>query len=232
VLKAILFDFDGTLADSFQAIAASVNFIRQKVGKDSLAFPEIKKHVGYGLDQLLRNMVPDRNPDDLKAEYHGHHKQHMFGLTFLYPGVHEFLKVLQKSRIKSGICSNKPVSLARSLADHLKISEFFDVILGPEDCGKPKPAPDMIVKGMERLQVSGDQVVYLGDMDIDIKASKSAGVKPWIVRHDQELPFDLCEPIEKDDIFVSFEDILAKKQKMILPDADLGFATNVFSRKG
>jgi len=57
VLKAILFDFDGTLADSFQAIAASVNFIRQKVGKDSLAFPEIKKHVGYGLDQLLRNMV-------------------------------------------------------------------------------------------------------------------------------------------------------------------------------
>ncbi|MEY4190188.1 MAG: hypothetical protein RIR17_924, partial [Planctomycetota bacterium] len=124
------------------------------------------------------------------------------------------------------------VSLTRSLADHLKISEFFDVILGPEDCGKPKPAPDMIVKGMERLQVSGDQVVYLGDMDIDIKASKSAGVKPWIVRHDQESPFDLSEPIEKDDIFVSFEDILAKKQKMILPDADLGFATNVFLRKG
>lgn len=214
MLKAILFDFDGTLADSFKAIAASVNHVRQSVGLDSLPFLEVKKYVGFGLDHLLRGMIPGGNVEKLKATYHDHHQRHMLAATELYPGARDFLELLRTRGIRAGVCSNKPVEFTRKLVEHFGIGKHFDEILGPESCGYPKPAPNMIRMAIENMKILPGNAVYLGDMDIDVIAARGAGVDPWIIRHDQDAPFVLKEHVSEDAVFGSFDQIVREKQEL------------------
>lgn len=178
---ALLFDFDGTLADSYAAIASSVNHVRAQRGHPALGVDEVKRFVGYGADYLLTHTVPDcRLADDLAA-YKAHHPSVMLPLTRLLPGVAALLERLKTMGIKIGLCSNKPRAFSERLLQHLGVAVCFDVVLGPEDVPRPKPAPDMLLAAIERLALPRDRVLYLGDMTVDIATGRSAGVAVWAV---------------------------------------------------
>jgi len=206
MLRGVLFDFDGTLADSFDAIAESVNFVRTENHLPELRFEEIKSHVGHGLEHLMEKMLPGCDVGQAKKAYHAHHKIHMKTHTRLYPNAREFLSMLQLSGISMGVCSNKPVGFTTELIEHLGISSFFKVVLGPEDVPNPKPAPDMLIEAAKRLKIKHNEVVYVGDMDVDIKASGAAGMEVWIVRHDDS-SFKISEEIASENIHISFLEI-------------------------
>jgi len=210
MLRGMLFDFDGTLADSFEAIAESVNFVRSENHLPKLRFEEIKAHVGHGLEHLMEKMLPGCDIGDAKKAYHAHHKIHMKSHTRLYPHAREFLNKLHLSGISMGVCSNKPVGFTTELIEHLGISAFFKVILGPEDVPNPKPAPDMLIEAAKRLQINHNEVVYVGDMDVDIKASGAAGMDVWIIRHD-DTSFQILEKIAIENIYGSFLEIEERK---------------------
>lgn len=210
MLKGVLFDFDGTLADSFEAIAESVNFVRVENRLPELRFEEIKAHVGHGLEHLMQKMLPGCDIEQAKKAYHAHHKVHMKTRTRLYPHAREFLKKLHLLGITMGVCSNKPVRFTTELIEHLGINEYFKVVLGPEDVPNPKPAPDMLIEAAKRLQINHNEVVYVGDMDVDIKASVAAGMEVWIVRHDDS-SFKISENIATENIYDSFLEIEKKK---------------------
>src|SRR3954454_4840070 len=88
---AIVFDFDGTLADSFTAIASSVNHVRAQRGLPALAVDEVKKHVGRGPEYLLTHTVPGSQLAENLQGYRAHHPTVMRGLTQLLPGAAELL---------------------------------------------------------------------------------------------------------------------------------------------
>ena len=180
-LKAVLFDFDGTLADSYPAIAASVNHVRDVRGHPPLSVEVVKSFVGKGPEYLLSNTIPGGNVDDDLATYRDHHPSVMLDNTQLLPGALEALAIIKRSDLHIGLCSNKPRIYSERLLTHLDIADYFDVVLGPEDVERIKPAPDMLHSALDRLQIRAEETLYVGDMRVDIQTARGAGVTVWVV---------------------------------------------------
>lgn len=179
--RAVLFDLDGTLIDSYPAIAASVNHVRALHGLEPLPVAEVTRHVGRGPSHLLRSTVERGEVDANVDAYRRHHPSVLLDLTQLLPGAADTLRSLHGSGRKLGICSNKPVDFTRQLIRHLGLTDWLHVVLGPEDVGRHKPAPDMLLAAMQRLAVSPHETLYIGDMTVDIETARAAGVPVWVV---------------------------------------------------
>lgn len=180
-VRAVLFDFDGTLGDSYPAIAASVNHLRAGRGLPPLPTDEVRRFVGRGPAYLLQHTVPGAEVESAIAAYRAHHVTIMREGTQLLPGAEAALAELHRSGLRLGVCSNKPVDFTRELLDHLRIARLFDTVLGPQDVAEPKPAPDMLLAAMQRLDVSARETLYVGDMVVDITTARAAGVAVWVV---------------------------------------------------
>lgn len=179
--RAVLFDLDGTLIDSYPAITASVNHVRGLRGLPPLSVAEVTRHVGRGPSHLLRKTVGDRDVEADVAAYRDHHPGVLRELTRLLPGARETLKALHVGGRKLGICSNKPVAFTRELIAALDLAGTFDVVLGPEDVGRLKPAPDILHCALSRLGVPAGEALYVGDMTVDVETARAAGVRVWVV---------------------------------------------------
>jgi phosphoglycolate phosphatase len=179
--RAALFDFDGTLADSYPGITASVNHVRALHGLPPLGEAEVRRHVGRGPAYLLRQTVPGGDVDADVARYKAHHPSVMISGTRLMPGCAEALSALKRAGLLLAICSNKPVAFTRELLDHFRLAPFLDAVLGPEDVARPKPAPDMLLAALGRLGVPADEALYVGDMVVDIETARGAGVAVWVL---------------------------------------------------
>jgi 2-phosphoglycolate phosphatase len=180
-LRAVFFDFDGTLVDSYPAITASVNHVRAFRGNEPLSVEEVRCFVGRGPVYLLENTVPGTEVEADLARYRSHHPTAMRSLTEMLPGALEVLTSLRQAGMLLGLCSNKPRGFSEQLLDHLRIRDHFAAVLGPEDVDRIKPAPDMLVQALHRLQVSKDESLYVGDMSVDILTARAAGVTVWVV---------------------------------------------------
>jgi phosphoglycolate phosphatase len=178
---AVLFDFDGTLADSYDAIIASVNHVRAANGLPALPDAEIKTHVGRGLEKLLADLLPGTDVERNVALYREHHVGVMRQHTRLLPGAHDAVAALKRGGRRLAVCSNKKVAFTRALLDSFGLVPFFDVVLGPDDVPHPKPAPDMLHEALRRLGVGPDEALYVGDMDVDVQTARAAGVTVWVV---------------------------------------------------
>src|SRR5205807_1091724 len=75
----------------------------------------------------------------------------------------------------------KPRLFSQDLLRHLDVAAIFDVVLGPEDVALPKPAPDMLLCALKKLSLNAKQVLYVGDMTVDIQTARAAGVQVWVV---------------------------------------------------
>jgi phosphoglycolate phosphatase len=177
----VLFDLDGTLIDSFAAIASSVNHVRQRRGLPELSEAEVSKSVGRGAIRLMQDVVPVGDWQENLAWYHEHHPSVIRPLTRLLPGAVETLQGLHEAGKKLGICSNKPVVFTRELVEHLGIASLFEALLGPEEVARPKPAPDMLLEAMRRLGSRAERTLYVGDMTVDIETARAAGVTVWAI---------------------------------------------------
>lgn len=180
-IRAVLFDLDGTLIDSYPAIAASVNHVRQQCGLTPLSIAEVTRHVGRGAAYLLQQTVGQNNLEAHLAAYRQHHVTVLRPMTVLLPGAYETLQELHRRGYRLGICSNKPITFTRELVDHLHLTPFLDVVLGPEDVTRPKPAPDMLLLALQRLQLAPTDALYVGDMTVDIETARAAHVLVWVV---------------------------------------------------
>lgn len=183
--SAALFDFDGTLADSFAAITSSTNFVRASYNLPVMAEAEVRRYVGYGLDNLMADLVPGAPVDEAVARYRGHHAGVMFSQTRLMPGAAEAVTELARRGFKLAVCSNKRVEFTRQLVHALGLGEYFTCVLGPDDvAGRAKPDPAMLLEGLRRLEVSARDAVYVGDMIVDVQTARAAGVEVWIISND------------------------------------------------
>jgi 2-phosphoglycolate phosphatase len=178
---AVCFDFDGTLADNFDAIAATVNYVRASRSLPPLALPQVKAFVGRGIEYLVDHTVPGGKLNEDIATYRGYFPTVMHQGTTLLPGAAQALAALHGAGKRLAMCSNKLSQFSRDLLKYLHVAEYFSAVLGPEDVGRPKPAPDMLLAAMQSLGVTAAQTLYVGDMVVDIQTARAANVCVWAV---------------------------------------------------
>ena len=180
--RAALFDFDGTLADSFAAIAASTNHVRAAYGLPALDEADVRRFVGYGLPHLMAELVPGADPADAVRLYREHHPPVMISHTKLMPGVAETIPELHRRGLALAVCSNKAVHFTKQLVEAFGYGTVMREVLGPEDVdGRAKPDPAMVLECVRRLGVPREEAVYVGDMSIDVNTAKAAGMTCWLV---------------------------------------------------
>lgn len=180
-IRAVFFDFDGTLADSYRAITASINHVRAHYNLGPLAPEQVRPNVGRGLPHLLKHCMPGADPDLATKLYREHHPSVLESGTDLMPGAMEALTELHRLGLKMAICSNKPVPFTRALVRILGINTLIEEVIGPEDVAQPKPAPDMILEALQRFALKSDEAIYVGDMTVDIQTARAAGVRVWVL---------------------------------------------------
>ena len=180
-IRAVLFDFDGTLADSFAAITTSANHVRRSYGLSEITESTVREYVGLGSEQFMKDLLPEITIEDALNRYRDHHAGTMIANTKLFPGVTEMLATLRARGFKLAICSNKHVEFTKQLATGLGIAHYFQEILGPDDVGAPKPDPAMLLECCRRLGVSTFESVYIGDMAVDVHTAKAASIPVWLV---------------------------------------------------
>jgi phosphoglycolate phosphatase len=207
MICAVIFDFDGTLIDSYAAIAASVNHVRAAHGLPPLPEAEVRRFVGRGAAFLLRNTVPNGDVDADIALYKAHHPSVLCAETRLLPGVAETLRQLKAAGLRLAVCSNKPVAFTKELLLYFNLAPLFDAAVGPEDAPHPKPAPDMLFEALRRLHVPAAESLYVGDMVVDIETARAAGVTVWVVPTGSQESADLSAA-RPDRLLTTISDLL------------------------
>src|SRR5262245_58686976 len=162
--SGIVFDLDGTLVDSYEAIAQSLNAVRARFGLQPLGLPEVRRAVGRGLPALIaENVGAERTPEGVslfRACYRRGFRERRHWL----PGVEPTLRALATRRVPMAITSNKPAYFSRDIVDALGALELFTAVLGPEMVPRPKPDPEMVLMAVETLATPIENVIYVGDM--------------------------------------------------------------------
>jgi 2-phosphoglycolate phosphatase len=172
-----MFDLDGTLADTGQDLAHSVNFTRGQFNLASLPAHSVYRHIGRGVDHLLRRAIPEltqQHFEQLRDVFLRHYEEHLLDQTELYPGIRKLLDDFSNKR--RAVVSNKFHRLAVKLLNGLGVENCFDAIFGGDSAAEKKPDPALLNAALKQFRLPAARAVMVGDSDIDIEAGKRAGV--------------------------------------------------------
>ena len=179
MIKLVIFDLDGTLVNAYPAVASSVNYTLNSLGFASRSHAQIKRSVGGGDRKLMVHFVGGKLADRAIAIYRPHHTKALKvqGAVKLLPGALGVLKFFKGKGYKLAIASNRPTKFTRIILKVLGVSRLFDVVLCADKAGKPKPYPDILWAIAKRLDLGRQQVLYVGDMTIDVECARRAGMR-------------------------------------------------------
>jgi phosphoglycolate phosphatase len=196
--KAVIFDLDGTLLNTLDDMAESMNAALAEFGFPPHSLDEYKYMVGHGLRPLVERALPatKRTPllikqveQRLRAIY-----QHRWDKkTRLYPGIAELLDKLIRAKISLNILSNKPHEYTVIVVNKFLNRWPFNIVLGQRKDLPKKPAPDGALFIARQLGLPPGKIIYLGDTSIDMTTAREAGMLPLGVSWGFRLPDELLE---------------------------------------
>jgi 2-phosphoglycolate phosphatase len=181
LVRGLIFDLDGTLIDSYAAIAASLNQARAAFDLSALADDQVRRKVGHGLERLIAELVgPNRIEEGVRI-FHDHYAEVFSAMTDLLPGVREALAELSRRGYRMSVASNKPARFGRRILEELGLERLFDVVHGPDSVGRPKPDPAMLRACLQSMDRPAGDSVYVGDMPLDVESACNADVPVVLV---------------------------------------------------
>jgi phosphoglycolate phosphatase len=173
----ILFDLDGTLIDSTEAILESFHTAFETFGTVVPEDDAIKTHIGHPLDVMFKSLgVKDTLIGRHIDAYKMHYKEIARAKTFLLPNAKEAV-MLGSQYATLGVVTTKTAQYSIELLEHLGLMEYFDVLIGRENVEHPKPHPEPILKALFKLQHDKKKCWMIGDTPMDILAAQAAGVE-------------------------------------------------------
>jgi len=186
---AVLFDLDGTLADSFAAIAGALNFSLARHGLPERALDWVRTHVGRGAPELVRDAVGAEADEALRRSV-GEVFGERYRETYLegtppMPGAGEVLAfVAGRARGRVAVVSNKYEELCRGWLKHWDFARHVAAVVGPDTYGVRKPDPAVIAPVVQAFGVRPADALLVGDMEVDVATAKGAGVPMVAVQSD------------------------------------------------
>ena len=189
MFNVYVFDLDGTLLDTLQDLANSVNCALRQHGMPEHSIDDIRRFVGNGVRLLMERAVPDgaRNPqfEAAFATFRQYYMQHSLDTTRPYDGIPELIHELKNRGCQMAVVSNKMMAATQELVHH-----FFPdipVAIGEHEAAgiRKKPAPDTVFEALRQLGIihhpssiihQTSDIVYVGDSDVDIETARNSGL--------------------------------------------------------
>lgn len=181
MIRCVIFDLDGTLLNTLEDLCDSTNFALAQMGYPQRSLEEVRKFVGNGVRKLIERAVPaDINSTDVEkclAIFKKHYSENMYNKTAPYNGIIKMLEVLKNNEIPTAVVSNKFDAAVKELCKKY-FGNLIQIAIGENEAEgvRKKPAPDSVLKAMNELNVSRDDVIYVGDSETDVQTARNANI--------------------------------------------------------
>lgn len=204
MIKACIFDLDGTLANTLDSMAYAANLVLRKFSLKELPVENFKYYCGEGADMLVRRCLKDAGDEEL---IHFEEARDLYRRIFAenplygavaYPGILELLQHLKNQGICLGVCSNKPHEAAVEVIEQM-FAGVFDAVVGQQEGIARKPAPDAPLYIAKQLGVQPAECLYIGDTGTDMQTGTAAHMYTvgvlWGFRTKEELVENNCKAL-------------------------------------
>ena len=208
--KLVIFDLDGTLLNTIADLAASTNHALAANGYPTHPTEEYRFFVGNGINKLFERALPEGEKTEanvlkIRQRFIPYYDVHCVDLTKPYPGIPELLKTLQQRSVRIAVASNKYQRATGKLIPYFFPDIHFTAILGQREGVPRKPDPQIVHEIMRMANVSTDEVLYVGDSNVDMQTANNARVDSvgvtWGFRPRAELeqgsPFAIIDKAEE-----------------------------------
>ncbi|MDR2195226.1 MAG: HAD-IA family hydrolase [Gallionellaceae bacterium] len=183
-ITTVLFDLDGTLADTAPDLALALNMQRERHGLPPLPQEIIRPHASHGSRGLLGigfSLTPeDATFPAMRDEYLGLYDQVFTHAPQLFPGMDEVLNALQNAGVQWGVVTNKPARFTIRLMQALNLADAAACIVSGDDAERAKPYPDTLLLACEQARCRPESCLYVGDAERDILAGRAAGMQTMV----------------------------------------------------
>ncbi|MCT4602674.1 MAG: HAD family hydrolase [Marinifilum sp.] len=196
MIKGVIFDLDGTLANSIEDIADSMNKVLMENSFPTHDYATYKTFVGRGIKNLVEKSLPSENRSEAEI---GKNFERMMQIyddncivkTCLYPGIVELLNALSEKGIKISVFSNKANELTQKVVKVLLANWQLEYVLGAGGDIPRKPDPKGAILISEKMGINPSELMYIGDSGVDMETAKNSGMKAvgvlWGFRDMEEL---------------------------------------------
>lgn len=177
--NTVLFDLDGTLLNTLEDLADSINAVMAREGYPQRTNEEVMTFIGDGAKLLLtRSLPPGASETEILrclSLFRTIYAENIQNKTRPYEGIPALLKKLKEMGIKTGVVSNKPDEATKEVC-RLYFQGIIGAAIGDNIDRKKKPEPDNIYEAMKQLGAEKEKTIYIGDSDTDILTAKNAGI--------------------------------------------------------
>lgn len=179
MINTVIFDLDGTLLNTLEDLADSVNHILSIHGFPERTIDEIRSFIGNGILMLMRRSVPkgtsEETANSCAAEMREYYNAHARIKTHPYDGIPELLSELKNRNIKTAVVTNKSETAAKILCNEI-FGDVFSAVIGDNGTDRLKPAPDNVFRAIRLLDAKKESILYVGDSDVDMVTAENAGI--------------------------------------------------------
>lgn len=186
MITTVLFDLDGTLADTAPDLAAALNRVLLDQGHEPLPYAHIRPEVSHGAAALIRlgfGLAPgDAAFDELRQALLDEYGRHIAGETRLFPGMADVLTGIEQRGMRWGVVTNKPAFLTEPLLAALEVAERAACVVSGDTLPQRKPDPAPMLHACRTAGSEPGQCVYVGDAERDILAGRRAGMRTLVAR--------------------------------------------------
>ncbi len=180
MIKAIIFDLDGTLLYTLEDLKDSVNFALEQFNYPLKTVDEVRNFVGNGVKLLVERSIPNgaKNPnlEQVLKVFKTHYAENMYNKTKPFDGINEMLDKLKQKGIRLAVVSNKFDFAVKELCQRY-FGKKIEIAVGESESVRKKPAPDSVLKVMEILNCNNDETFYVGDSEVDIQTAVNCNLK-------------------------------------------------------
>jgi phosphoglycolate phosphatase len=180
--RAVLFDLDGTLVDSYDALEQAINVALRRHDRGDLPAGMIREYVGDGVEKLLeRAFGTEQVPHTAHAAFEEHYDKICSTESKLLADVEVTLHGLAGLGVAMAVCTNKPTGFSQKILESLHLAALFDGIVGPDLAGARKPDGRHVLRALASTGAAATEALFVGDMPVDVRAARNGGTDVAVV---------------------------------------------------